>query len=45
MDQHLEVFPEGIPDGLPPLRRINHEIGLILGKDLGTLPTYSIPER
>jgi predicted aspartyl protease len=45
MDQHPEVFPEVIPDGLPPLRKINHEIRLRPGEDLGTLPTYSIPER
>ena len=44
MDQHPEVFPEVIPEGLPPLRKINHEIPLKPGVDLGTLPTYSIPE-
>src|SRR6195952_3899516 len=44
MSQHPEVFPEVIPEGLPPLRKINYEIRLILGKDLGTLPTYSISE-
>ena len=45
MDQHPEVIPEVIPEGLPPLRKINHEIQLKPGADLGTLPTYSIPER
>jgi len=45
MDQHPEVFPKVIPGGLPPLRKINHKICLIPGKDLGTLPTYSIPEQ
>src|SRR6195952_3331546 len=45
MSQHPDVFPEVIPEGLPPLRKINHEIRLIPGKELGTLPTYSIPER
>src|SRR6195952_2067623 len=45
MSQHPDVFLEVIPEGLPPLRKINHEIGLIPRKDLGTLPTYSIPER
>ena len=45
MNQHPEVFPEVIPEGLPPLRKINHEIRLKQGTDLGTLPTYSIPER
>ena len=45
MNQHPKVFPEVIPKGLPPLRKINHEIRLKPGTDLGTLPTYSIPER
>ena len=45
MSQHPEVFPEAIPEGLPPLRKINHEIRLIPGKELRNLPTYSIPER
>jgi len=45
ISQHPEVFPEAILEGLPPLRKINHEIRLILGKELRNLPTYSIPER
>jgi len=45
MSQHPEVFPETIPEGLPPLRKLNHEIRLIPGKELRNLPTYSIPER
>jgi len=45
MGQHPEVFPEVIPEGLPPLRKINHEIRLMPGKELRNLPTYSIPER
>jgi len=39
MGQHPEVFPEAIPEGLPPLRKINHEICLIPGKELRNLPT------
>ena len=45
MDQHPEVFPEVIRERLPPLRKINHEIRLKPGAELGTLPTYSIPEH
>jgi len=45
MGQHPEGFPEAIPEGLPPLRKINHNIRLMPGKDLRNLPTYSIPER
>jgi len=45
MSQHPEVFPEAIPEGLPPLRKINHKIRLMPGKELRDLPTYSIAER
>jgi len=45
IDQHPEVFLEVILEGLPPLSKINHQIQLIPGKNLGTLPTYSIPPR
>jgi len=45
MGQHPEVFPEAILEGLPPLRKINHEIRLMAGMELRNLPTYSIPER
>jgi len=45
MGQHLEVFQEIIPEVLPLLRKINHEIHLTPGRELGTLRTYSIPER
>jgi len=45
MDQHADVFPESIPEGLPPLRKIHHRIWLKQGVQLRTLPTYSVPER
>ena len=45
MNQHPEVFLEVIAEGLPPLRKINHEIQLKPEIHLGTLPTYSILER
>jgi len=45
MDQHSELFPEIIPEGSPPLRKINYEICHMPGKDLGTLPAYTILER
>ena len=43
-NQHQKIVPEFMPEGLLPLRKPNYEISLILEKDLGTLPTYSIPE-
>ena len=45
IDQHGEVFLEVIPERLVCRRKINHEICLIPGKNLETLPTYAIPER
>jgi len=39
MSQHPEVLPEAIPEGLPPLRKINHEIRRIPEKELRNLPT------
>ena len=45
MDQHPKAFPEVMPEGIPPLRKLNHEILLKSGVDLGTLPTYTMPER
>ena len=44
MNQHPDVCPEVIPEGLLPLRKINHEIHLKPRTELGTLSTYSIPE-
>ena len=45
MGQHTQVFQEAIPEGLPPLRKIKHEICLIPGKELSNSRIYSIPER
>jgi len=45
MDQHADVFPESIPEGLPPLRKINHRIRLNLGVEVRTLLTYSVTEQ
>jgi len=44
MGHHLEVFPEAIPERLPPPRKRNHEMRIIPGKELRNLPTYTIPQ-
>jgi len=44
MDEHADVFPESIPEGLPSTRKINHRIRLKPGVEVWTLPTYSVPE-
>jgi hypothetical protein len=45
MEQHADVFPDTMPEGLPPLRKINHRIRLKEGVEPKQLPTYSVPER
>jgi len=45
VDQNEDVFPESIPEGLPPLRKINHRFRLKPGIEVRILPTYSVPER
>jgi len=45
MDQHADVVPESIPEGLPPLRKINLRIRLQPRVEVWTLPIYSVPER
>jgi len=44
MDQHADVFPELIPEGLLPLRKINHRIRLKPDVEVRILPTYSVLE-
>jgi len=43
--QHPSGFPAVIPEGLPLLGKMNHEIRLMPGRELGNLTPYSIPER
>ena len=41
-----DVFPEYMPDGLPPLRGIEHQIDFVLGAQIPNRPAYrSNPEE
>jgi len=39
MDQHADVFPESIPEGIPTVRKINDRIRLKPGVEVRTLLT------
>lgn len=41
-----DVFPENIPNGLPPLRGIEHQIDFVPGSQIPNRPAYrSNPEE
>ncbi|XP_061951882.1 uncharacterized protein LOC133674686 [Populus nigra] len=41
-----DVFPDNTPSGLPPLRRIEHQIDFVLGASIPNRPAYrSNPEK
>jgi len=44
MDQHGDMFPESIPEALPPLRKSKQRIRLKPGVEVWTLSMYSVPE-
>ena len=46
LHNYKDVFPEDIPSGLPPTRRIEHQIDFVLGTNIPNRPAYkSNPEE
>ena len=42
LQEFLDVFPDELPPGLPPLRGIEHRIDLILGAPLPNKAPYRV---
>ena len=46
MQEFEDVFPEEIPNGLPPIREIEHQIDFVPGATIPNRPAYrSNPEE
>nr|XP_027101102.1 uncharacterized protein LOC113720450 [Coffea arabica] len=45
LQEFEDVFPNEVPDGLPPIRGIEHQIDLIPGEPLPNKPAYRMVQR
>ena len=42
LEEFLDIVSDNVPDGLPPIRKISHQMDLILGANLPNKATHKM---